>query len=172
VNSAELVSRAKAGDPQAIAALHRAFWRAARATAYGVLGSFAEAEDAAAEVLSAALQACRGCAIPLCSAPGSVESQSGPPSDTPGAKRRRRSTSWGGQSPVEEELVRRERAFLLRLAVERLPSQLREAICLHYLEGYDVKEAARFLGIPVGSFKRPGGSLRPKAWPGLGRRLY
>ncbi len=43
----DLVERAKQGEPAAIAELYRRYWRAARATAYGVTGDFAIAEDAA-----------------------------------------------------------------------------------------------------------------------------
>ena len=49
------VERAKNGEASAIAELYRRYWRAARATAFGVTGDFALAEDAASESFYAAL---------------------------------------------------------------------------------------------------------------------
>jgi RNA polymerase sigma-70 factor (ECF subfamily) len=38
-------------------------------------------------------------------------------------------------------------------AVDRLPRPLRETVALHYLEGYDVAEAAAMMGVPQGTVK-------------------
>lgn len=53
-----------------------------------------------------------------------------------------------------ERLEQQELAALIREAVEGLPATNREAICLYYYKGYDVADAARFLGVPVGTLKR------------------
>ena len=50
------VQRARRGEPGAIAELFRLYWRAARATAFGVTGDFALAEDAASEAFYAAIE--------------------------------------------------------------------------------------------------------------------
>ena len=49
------MERAKQGEPAVIAELYRRYWRAARATAYGVTGDLNLAEDAASEAFYAAL---------------------------------------------------------------------------------------------------------------------
>lgn len=41
----------------------------------------------------------------------------------------------------------------LRLTIEQLPERLRLPLVLHYLEGFSVEEAARALGVPVGTVK-------------------
>lgn len=48
--------RAKQGEPAAIAELYCRYWRAARATAYGVTGDLDLAEDVASESFYAALE--------------------------------------------------------------------------------------------------------------------
>ncbi|MHC4156047.1 MAG: RNA polymerase sigma factor [Planctomycetota bacterium] len=50
------VERAKQGDAAAIAELYRRYWRAARATAYGVTADLDLAEDAACEAFYAAIE--------------------------------------------------------------------------------------------------------------------
>lgn len=47
------VKQAKRGEPAAVAELHRQYWRAARAVAYGVTGDFALAEEASGAYLTA-----------------------------------------------------------------------------------------------------------------------
>src|SRR5262245_10258578 len=56
-NSSErqIVVRAQAGDREAVGELYARFWRAARAAAFGVVGDFGIAEDAAAEAFRVAL---------------------------------------------------------------------------------------------------------------------
>ena len=46
-----------------------------------------------------------------------------------------------------------ERTRELRRAVMSLPDALRLPVILHYVEGYDVAEAGRILGIPAGTVK-------------------
>lgn len=47
----------------------------------------------------------------------------------------------------------RERAGIVRQAIEALPDRYREAIFLVYVEGMKVDEAARVLGLPQGTIK-------------------
>jgi RNA polymerase sigma factor (sigma-70 family) len=47
----------------------------------------------------------------------------------------------------------RERARRLWRAIEDLPEKLRQAIVLSAIEGYDVREVARLLGLPEGTVK-------------------
>ena len=75
-------------------------------------------------------------------------------------RQRPRHANWEDLTAVPEQtsspgwLERRELALLVREAVDRLPGQLREAISLHYFEGYSVADGASFLGIPAGTLKR------------------
>jgi RNA polymerase sigma-70 factor (ECF subfamily) len=54
---------------------------------------------------------------------------------------------------IDADLVARERAALLWNAIDALPEKLRVAIVLANIEGYDVEEVARLLGLPVGTVK-------------------
>jgi hypothetical protein len=58
------------------------------------------------------------------------------------------------QPDPAQSLERRELALLVTQAVERLPGAEREAILLFYFEGYSGDDAARFLGVPVGTLRR------------------
>ncbi|MHC4406934.1 MAG: RNA polymerase sigma factor, partial [Planctomycetota bacterium] len=151
----ELVEAAKRGDSRAVADLYRRYWRAARAVAYGVTADFSSAEDAAAEGLQAALTSLHKLKSPQSLGPWLrtiVVRAAG--------RQRSREANWEDVTALPEEastqdrLERRELALLVREAVDRLPPQLREAIALHYFEGYPVAEGARFLGIPAGTLKR------------------
>lgn len=154
----ELVLAAQAGDGPAVAELYTRFWRAARASAYGVLGEYASAEDAAAEAFRVALPTLSRLRDPDRFAPWlrrivkRVASRQ--------ARQTARATGPSGAAvhpdvpDADEALERRELAVLVCQAVERLPPAEREAIVLHYFEGYDCDDAARFVDIPVGSFRR------------------
>jgi RNA polymerase sigma-70 factor (ECF subfamily) len=54
----------------------------------------------------------------------------------------------------DNRLERLELAALIQQLVRELPPRLREAVCLFYFEGYDSGDAARFLEIPAGTFRR------------------
>ena len=56
-------------------------------------------------------------------------------------------------APVNETAPSDERTRELRRAVMSLPDALRLPVILHYVEGYDVAEAGKILGIPVGTVK-------------------
>jgi RNA polymerase sigma-70 factor (ECF subfamily) len=151
----KLVEDVQRGSTEAVAELYRRYWRAARAAAYGVTADVAAAEDAAAEGLQAALTSLRKLKSP---------ERLGPWLRTIVVRAARRQHSrhanWADltavpeQTPSPDWLERRELALLVRDAVGRLPGQLREAISLHYFEGYSVAEGARFLDIPTGTLKR------------------
>ncbi|UCG57386.1 MAG: sigma-70 family RNA polymerase sigma factor [Phycisphaerales bacterium] len=153
------VERARQGEPAAIAELYRHYWRAARATAYGVTGDIGLAEDAASEAFYAALDALQDLKDPQRFSPwlrtivvrtagrlkaskskdNAVELQT-----LPDAK------SQAPSVPLEQ----REMAALIHEAVANLSQTLREAMSLFYFEGYSLKEAARFLDVPGGTLKR------------------
>jgi len=52
-----------------------------------------------------------------------------------------------------EQAERRERADLLRAALDRLPPRYRDVLFLVYIEGLGVEEAGRALGLPQGTIK-------------------
>jgi RNA polymerase sigma factor (sigma-70 family) len=153
------VERARQGEPAAVAELYRRYWRAARAAAYGVTGDLSLAEDAASEAFSAAMSGLADLRDPqrfgpwlrtivvrtarrfkiASSATKGIEPQALPDTET---------------AAPGENLEQQELAVLIREAVGSLPGVLREAISLFYFEGYNVEEAARFLGVPSGTLKR------------------
>ena len=50
-----------------------------------------------------------------------------------------------------ETLAANDEAAILRAAVDELPSELREAIVLHYFDGMSVPEIAKAAGVPEGT---------------------
>jgi RNA polymerase sigma-70 factor (ECF subfamily) len=52
-----------------------------------------------------------------------------------------------------QELAARERAGQLWAAIDRLPDKLRIVVVLAAIEGHDVREVARLLGVPEGTVK-------------------
>ena len=154
----DLVLRARDGDRQAVAELFTRFWRAARASAYRVVGNVCGAEDAAAEAFREALSA--------------LHTLREPDRFAPWLRRivlrvaRRQTRTAGRMTDAIEEglqserpdpaksLETRELALLVTQAVERLPGAEREAILLFYFEGYSGDDAARFLGVRAGTLRR------------------
>src|SRR5207248_11639242 len=61
--------------------------------------------------------------------------------------------SGEGAGTQADELVARERAEQLWVAIDALPDKLRVAIVLASIEGHDVDEVARLLALPVGTVK-------------------
>lgn len=153
------VKKAKQGDSAAIAELFRCYWRAARATAYGVTGDFNLAEDAASEALYAAFDGLKNLrdikrfgpwlhTIVIRTAKRLKISQSK-------EKELELQIQPNTQSEVPSaNLEQQELIALIHEAVRNLSETLREAISLFYFEGYSIEEASRFLDIPIGTFKR------------------
>ena len=154
----ELVERARQGDGAAIAELFSRYWRAVRAAAFGVTGEWASAEDAAAEGFRQAWTGLDSLREP---------DRFGPWLRTIVVRKARligRSagsvvgTVLDGLADAEEPpdiiLERLQMAALVQQLVRELPPRLREAVSLFYFEGYDTDSAARFLGIPPGTFRR------------------
>ena len=153
------VERARQGEPAAIAELYRHYWRAARAAAYGVTGDFSLAEDAASEAFYAALDGLQSL---------KDAQRFGPWLRTivvRTARRRKAEISKDnnlGSWPLPDDrfeapsarLEQRELAALIHEAVGSLSETFREAMSLFYFEGYNLKEAARFLDVPEGTLKR------------------
>ncbi|MFC1766144.1 RNA polymerase sigma factor [Planctomycetota bacterium] len=151
------VEQAQQGDRDAMANLFRQYWRAARAVAYGVTGEYALAEDAASEAFVTALSGIGELKDASRFGPWlrkitkrtaqrlkkNQTKQVDPPS-----RNRSHEESPGGNAE------RKELAALMQAAVGRLPASLREAVSFFYFEGYSVGEAARFLGVAPGTFKR------------------
>jgi RNA polymerase sigma factor (sigma-70 family) len=153
------VERAGQGEPAAIAELFRLYWRAARASAYGVTGDFALAEDAASEALYAAIESLPDLRDTQRFGPWlrtivvrMARRQKAKTSKENGAKLK--THPCGKSQPPGADLERRELAALIHEAVGHLSETLREAVVLFYFEGYSLKEAAGFLDIPEGTLKR------------------
>ena len=153
------VESAQQGESAAIAELYRRYWRAARATAYGVTGDLGLAEDATSEALYTAL--------------GSLQDlrdsqRFGPWLHTIVVRIAGRLKTAQSKETVAElqtlpdvqsiepcvNLEQRELVALIHEAVGNLSEILREAISLFYFEGYTVEQAACFLDIPAGTLKR------------------
>lgn len=155
----EWVERAARGESAAVAELYQRYWRAARAAAYGVTGNLSQAEDAASAAFFTAMESLASLRDPQRFGPWlrTIVIRTARHSQTAESRRSGVSSNApaGTEAPAPgERLERRELAALIREAVEGLPAANREAICLYYYEGYDVADAARFLGVPAGTLKR------------------
>ncbi|MHC4118875.1 MAG: RNA polymerase sigma factor [Planctomycetota bacterium] len=142
-----------------MADLYRRYWRAARATAYGVTADPSLAEDAASEAFYAALDGLEGLkdtkrfgpwlrTIVVRTAKHQKAAMSKDSSFETRALPDDRSKA------PSDHLEQRELAALLHEAVGNLSETLREAVSLFYFEGYNLKEAAHFLDVPEGTLKR------------------
>jgi RNA polymerase sigma-70 factor (ECF subfamily) len=54
---------------------------------------------------------------------------------------------------TEEDVLARERSQQLWTAIDRLPEKLRVVMILGAIEGYDVAEVGKLLGVPAGTVK-------------------
>jgi len=150
----DCVEQARRGENAAIAELYRRYWRAARATAYGITGNPTLAEDAASEAFYAAIENLHELRDAQRFGPWlrtivirtatKAKTTSIEPEGRPNAE----SVSPGTR------LEKQELAALIQEAVASLSATLREAMSLFYFEGYNLKEAARFLDVPEGTLKR------------------
>lgn len=138
------VERAKQGEAEAIAELYGHYWRAARATAYGVTADFALAEDAASEAFFAALESLQDLRD---------SSRFGPWLHTivirvarrlKSSRTRKNEVNFQPLTDTQTEtpssnLEQRELAVLIQEAVANLPEILREAISLFILRATTFK---------------------------------
>ena len=74
------------------------------------------------------------------------------------SERRRTAREQAVDPPVprptlEQEAVDRQRAALVRSAIDDLPEKLRVVVILSAIEGHDVREVAGLLGLPDGTVK-------------------
>lgn len=149
------IKQAGRGEPAAIAELFGRYWRAFRATAYGVTGDLTLAEDAAAEAFYAAVENLDKL---------KHTQRFGPWLHTIVVRTARRHKAAKPKTSAAElehlvvepdaRLEQQELALLTHEAVAGLSATLREAISLFYFEGYSIKEAAHFLDVPEGTLKR------------------
>lgn len=158
-NEQNWVERAKQGDSAAVAELFRRYWRAARATAYGVTGDLSLAEDAASDALYAAFKGLQSLKDNQRFAPWlrTIVVRTARHLMTSRSKKKsvelKTLPDAQPQSP-SANLEQHELITLIHEAVANLSETLREAISLFYFENYSIEEAARFLDIPPGTFKR------------------
>ena len=153
----ELVAEAQQGNREALGELFSRYWRASRATAFGVTGDLSSAEDAAAEAFRQTLV--------------SIHSLHNPDRFAPWLRtivmrkarvlhnRRESESSLAAAMPdpgrgPDDELAELQLTVVVQRAVSELPDRLREVVSLFYFEGYDPTAAARFLDIPDGTFRR------------------
>ncbi|MBN2590235.1 MAG: RNA polymerase sigma factor [Sedimentisphaerales bacterium] len=153
-----LVQRAIHGEQAAIAELFKLYWRAARATAYGVTGNIDIAEDAASEALYLAIKNIQNLedaskfgpwlhTIVIRSAQHQKNSKSLKKPDSEKCFNENVSSS-------DYDIEKRELSVLIREAVSDLQDILREAISLYYFEGYKIEQIAAFIDVPIGTVKR------------------
>jgi RNA polymerase sigma factor (sigma-70 family) len=155
----DLVEQAKSREPAAIAELYRHYWRAARATAYGVTGDFVIAEDAASEAFYAALDSLEDLRDTRRFGPWLRTIVVRTARHLKKTKSKAKGIELKTQTDKEViepsiSLEQREIAALIHGTVGDLSETLREAMSMFYFEGYSIKEAAHFLDIPDGTLKR------------------
>jgi RNA polymerase sigma-70 factor, ECF subfamily len=157
-SNAELVERARTGDASAFETLVRRHFGAAYATALGVLGEPAEAEDASQDAFVTALERIEDCDPERFTAwlLRIVRNQA------ISALRRRNvrlaaplDTAVGlasGDDPARntDRALLRER---LTAALRQLPARQREILLLHDLEGYRHREIGELLDMPEGTVR-------------------
>jgi RNA polymerase sigma factor (sigma-70 family) len=153
------VERAGQGEAAAIAELYRRYWRAARATAYGVTADLDLAEDAACEAFYAAIGGLQDLRDTERFGPWLHTIVVRTASRLKAVKSKENGvelhTLPDAQAPApSDRLERQELTALIHRAVQNLSEPLREAVSLFYLEGYSVEEAAGFLDVPAGTLKR------------------
>lgn len=155
----KLVEKAQNNEPAAMAELFKLYWRAARATAFGITGNIDIAEDAASEALYLAFKNIRNL---------KDAGKFGPWLHTiviRSAQHYKNTVFFNNKSGSElsldtnisggiSDLEKRELSVLIREAVSSLEDILREAVSLYYFEEYKIEQIAAFLDIPIGTVKR------------------
>ena len=155
-----LVERANNGDPAAIAELFKKYWRAARATAYGIIGNIDIAEDAASEAMFSAIKNIEKLKDTGKFGPWlrTIVIRSAKHHNNSNSVRNNKNNSEilyeTNISSDISDMEKQELSVLIREAVSNLRVILRETISLYYFEGYNVERIADFLDIPTGTVKR------------------
>lgn len=153
----ELAAEAQQGNREALGELFSRYWRASRATAFGVTGDLSSAEDAAAEAFRQTLVSIHSLRNPDRFAPWlrTIVMRKARVLQT----RRQTESLFTEAMPdpgrgADDELAELHLAVVVQRAVSELPDRLREVVSLFYFEGYGPTAAARFLDIPDGTFRR------------------
>lgn len=153
----ELVAETQQGNREALGELFSRYWRASRATAFGVTGDLSLAEDAAAEAFRQTLVSIHSLRNPDRFAPWlrTIVMRKARVLQT----RRQTESLFTEAMPdpgcgADDELAELHLAVVVQRAVSELPDRLREVVSLFYFEGYGPTAAARFLDIPDGTFRR------------------
>ena len=154
-----LIEKAQQHEPTAIAELYQKYWRAARATAFGVTGNMDLAEDAASESFCIALDSLQDLKDTTRFAPWlrTIVLRTARRLLTSNSKAKINSIeapSTDISLSPQQSLEQKELAVLIHEAVACLPEILREAMTLFYFEGYSLDDAAKFLDVPTGTLKR------------------
>ena len=154
-----LVEQAKKGDSTAIGKLFTHYWRAARATAYGITADYDLAEDIASEAFCAALENLHELKDSNRFGPWlhTIVVRTARHLKYSKSEKKKKDIKQVREKKIDvpqSSLEKRELSALIHEAVENLPEIIREAISLFYFEGYNIEEAACFLDIPTGTLKR------------------
>ena len=157
----ELVARARGGDQAAFRLLVERYEGLVAATVIGMLGPGAEAEDVGQQVfikLYEALDQYRGDGGLAPYLTRIAVNQSLNALDKRQRWRRRflsrdEDDVRAPDPPVggEPEIDRRERAALVRRAIDQLPPPFRAVVVLRMIDGYSTQETAVLLGVPLGT---------------------
>ena len=147
---AELISKVKSGDVEALAEIYARYSRSLMATAYRLTGNVADAEDVLHDVFLGLPEALR-----QYDERGTAESWLKRLTARVALSRirsraQRRESSIGEEpsldrhasSPINDD-------WLVRRAIDSLPEPLREVFVLKEMEGYSHSEIASMLGITV-----------------------
>ncbi len=153
------IQRAKEGESAALAELFNHYWRAVRAAAYGITGDIIQAEDVASDAFYAAMNNLKNLRDPERFGPWLHTIVVRTAKRYKNEKQKNTQIEWqiasnAQPSTLTDPLEQQELSTMIHEAVAGLSVPLREAVSLFYFEGYDLKTAAHFLDIPVGTFKR------------------
>jgi RNA polymerase sigma factor (sigma-70 family) len=152
-----LIEKAKKGQTAAIAELFNGYWRAARAAAYGVTADISIAEDAACDAFYATIESLHKLKDEQLFGPWLRTIVIRKAKQLKAAYSKEKKLDMASRFPsanADDILEHNEMSALIYEAVGSLLPRHREAISLFYFEGYNIKDAAAFLGVPEGTFKR------------------
>jgi len=158
----QLVKEAQSGDRTAFAELACRYRTAAYAAAYIRVGNHHDAEDIAQEALLTAYEKIAALIYPekfgawLCAiaARKAMRRKSQKAKETEHLQVIAEQSSLTEKQDVWESLAAGELREVVHTLIASLSQIHREAIELYYLQGYSVKEIAKFLDVPKGTVKR------------------